>query len=147
MAAQEGDPEERSVRLGYLLKHAYLEYGEISRATLEPHGIDGRELVVLTLLGDRDPLSQRELARLIGIDRTTMVALVDGLEGKDLVARRPSPEDRRKNLVELTASGRRTLTAAAKAADAAERRFLAPLGADEAERFRAALHKVLAPRD
>lgn len=137
----------QGARLGYLLKHAYLEYAEIARVTLEPHGIDGRELAVLRLLDRRDPLSQRELAKLLGIDRTTMVTLVDGLECKSLVARRPSPEDRRKNIVELTGSGHRTLRAAAKDADAAERRFLAPLGAADAERFRAALRALLDPRD
>jgi DNA-binding MarR family transcriptional regulator len=135
------------VRLGYLLKHAYLDYGEQSRAALGPYGVDGRELAVLTLLGDGDPLSQRELARLLGVDRTTMVGLVDSLEHKSLVARRPAPADRRKNIVEPTAAGRRTLTEAGEAADTAERRFLAPLGAAGAKRFAAALRTLLAPRD
>jgi DNA-binding MarR family transcriptional regulator len=110
---------------------------------LAPHGIDGRELAVLTALGGPEPPSQQEAARRLGIDRTTMVALVDELERKNLVQRRPHPDDRRKNIVELTAAGRATLAEAGRAADDAERRFLEPLGKAEAERFKNALHTLL----
>ncbi|HEY3683731.1 MAG TPA: MarR family transcriptional regulator [Streptosporangiaceae bacterium] len=129
-------------RLGYLLKHAYLAYGEMSRTALEPHGVDGRDLAVLALIGRHDPMSQRDLANLLSVDRTTMVGLVDGLERRSLVTRRPAPDDRRKNIVELTASGRRTLKSAGKAADEVERRFLSALTAADARRFRAALHAL-----
>src|SRR5215217_6294704 len=116
-------------RLGYLLKHAQLSYFEQSTAALAPFGIDGRELAVLTRLDGPDPLSQQEVAARLGVDRTTMVALVDALERKGLVERRAHPTDRRKNAVALTGAGQRTLTAAGAAADAAQQRFLAPLGA------------------
>lgn len=130
-------------RLGHLLKHAYLAYTEAARAVLEPYGIDGRELAVLDFLGGPESPSQREVARRFGIDRTTMVALIDALERKGLVERRPDPADRRRNVVEPTASGRETLAGAIRAADEAERRFLAPLGPAEAERFKNALRALL----
>jgi DNA-binding MarR family transcriptional regulator len=131
-------------RLGYLLKHAMLSYFERSTAALAPFGVDGRELAVLARVGGPQPLSQQQLAAQLEIDRTTMVGLVDALEGKGLVARRPHPDDRRKNAVELTGDGRRTLTEAGAAADAAQAEFLAPLGAAEADRFLADLRKLLA---
>lgn len=131
-----------SARLGYLLKHAQLSFFEVSRAALEPYGIDGRELAVLTRLAGAEPVSQQEAARRLGIDRTTMVALVDALERNALVRRQPDPADRRKNIVGLTEAGRKTLAAATEAADQAERRFLEPLGAD-AERFKGALRTLL----
>src|SRR4029453_10674317 len=81
-------------RLGYLLKHANLRFAYLSGAALAPYGIDGRELAVLVSLDERDPLSQREAAQRLGIDRTTMVALVDRLEGKGLAERRRAPADR-----------------------------------------------------
>lgn len=46
-----------------------------------------------------------ELAGRLGVDRTTMVALIDGLERKGLVERRRSARDRRRNVVLLTAEG------------------------------------------
>jgi DNA-binding MarR family transcriptional regulator len=131
------------VRVGFLLKHAQLGYAGLATAALAPYGIDGRELAVLTLLAGQDLLSQQELAHDLGIDRTTMVALIDGLETKNLVERRPHPSDRRKNIVELTAVGRRTLADAARAADDAERRFLGPLGEEGATQFKTALRTLL----
>lgn len=141
-AGERVDPPAHA-RLGYLLKHAYLAYGEASRAALERYGIDGRELAVLDFLGGPESPSQREVARRFGIDRTTMVALIDGLERKGLAQRRPDPSDRRRNVVEPTAAGRETLAGALRAADAAERHFLAPLGAAEAQRFKNALRALL----
>jgi DNA-binding MarR family transcriptional regulator len=131
-------------RLGWLLKHANLRLTELNRAALAPHGIEGRELAVLLSLDEREPLSQREAALRLGIDRTTMVALVDELEGKGLVERRPHPADRRKNVVTFTEYGRETLQRAVAAADEAERRFLAPLPAQEAHAFRDTLRRLIA---
>jgi DNA-binding MarR family transcriptional regulator len=130
-------------RLGYLLKHAQLSYFERSTAALSPFGLDGRELAVLDHLAGPQPLSQQEAAARLGVDRTTMVALVDVLEGKGFVARRRHPTDRRKNVVELTGAGRRAAADAGAAADAAQARFLAPLGPAGAEQFVAALRTLL----
>lgn len=133
------------LRLGYLLKHVHLEYATRNAAALAPYRIDGRELAVLAALSVRHLLSQQEVARRLGIDRTTMVALIDGLERKQLVQRTPHPDDRRKNTVGLTAAGRETLAGAGRAADDAEQRFLSPLGDPGAARFAEALHALLAP--
>lgn len=130
-------------RLGFLLKHAQLRLGELTRAALAPYGIDGRELAVLTVLADQSPLSQQQAASRLGIDRTTMVTIVDGLEAKGLVGRRPHPDDRRRNVVELTATGRDTLAGATLASDDAERRFLASLSPRDAERLKDALRAVV----
>ncbi|MEO3869181.1 MarR family transcriptional regulator [Nonomuraea sp. B12E4] len=130
-------------RLGYLLKHANLRLGELTGPALEPYGIDGREFAVLSVLGGPGSLSQLAAAQRLGIDRTTMVALLDALEGKKLVARRPHPDDRRKNVVELTDRGRDTLEGATRAVDGAERAFLSSLPDDDARRLRELLERVV----
>jgi DNA-binding MarR family transcriptional regulator len=142
-AAEGGRAHDPAGRLGYLLKHAWLRLGELTAAALAPHGVDGRELAVLLTLSDREPASQQQAAHTLGIDRTTMVALLDTLERKGLVARRPDADDRRRNIVELTASGRDTLRTATAAGLAAERQFLAPLAATEAQQLRQALRAVV----
>src|SRR6266487_6925362 len=96
-------------------------------------------------LADRGSLSQHQAARRLAIDRTTMVALLDGLEAKGLVERRPHPGDRRRNVVEPTAEGRRVMDEALRATRDAERRLLAPLGDAEAKRFKEALRALIAP--
>lgn len=87
---------------------------------------------MLAVLAAEYPLSQVEVAGRLGVDRTTMVALVDGLEDQGLVERRRSPADRRKNIVELTPEGRDCLDRAERARLAMERRFLDPLDEETA---------------
>src|ERR1044071_5902178 len=82
---------------------------ELSAAALAPFGITGRQLAVLLAIDSQAPLSQQEAAGRLGVDRTTMVALIDELEAKELVQRKQDPADRRKNVVALTAAGRATL--------------------------------------
>lgn len=103
------------------------------RFPLAPFGIDGRELAVLAALAAHGPVSQQEISQALTIDRTTMVALVDGLTAKGLVARKPDPSDRRKNLVEATAQGRSVAERAGPAVDEVERRFLEPVAATDRE--------------
>ncbi|NUP03346.1 MAG: MarR family transcriptional regulator [Nonomuraea sp.] len=132
-----------SRRLGYLLKHAALRLAELTGPALAPYGIDGRELAVLSVLDAAEPLSQQEAARRLGIDRTTMVAMVDTLEGKKLVARRPHPLDRRKNAVELTDRGRETIRLGVPAVERAEQAFLASVPEEEQRLFRAVLDRLV----
>ena len=144
-AASEGPGPELTTRLGYLLKHVQERLREQSSAALAPYGVDGRELAVLVVLASAEPASQQQAAQRLGVDRTTMVGLLDALEGKGLVTRHPHAADRRRNVVELTAAGRDTFRDAIRASDEAERRFLAPLSQPAAERFREALQQLLAP--
>jgi DNA-binding MarR family transcriptional regulator len=141
----EGLPDALATRLGYLLKHAQQRLVQSAAPVMLPFGIDGRELAVLTVLAGSEPLSQQEAAERLSVDRTTMVALVDALEAKGLVERRRSAEDRRRNIVELTAAGQDRLRRASRARDKVEREFLAPLGDDLAQQFIRALQILAKP--
>lgn len=133
-----------ATRLGYLLKHAQARMAELSKAALEPVGVDPRELGVLLTVAEGEPPSQQQVALRLGVDRTTMVAILDGLEDKGLVVRRPHAQDRRRNVVALTDTGTRTVRAAVRASDAAEAEFLAALDPDAARTLRQALHLIVA---
>jgi DNA-binding MarR family transcriptional regulator len=149
--ARESEPEsaepgaELTGRLGYLLKHVQQRLYELTGVALAPFGISGRELSVLLVLDALGPTSQRDAAHRLGVDRTTMVALIDALEAKSVVVRRPYEEDRRRNVVEFTERGRELFEQARVASDEAERSFLGPLALDDAaaERFRAQLRALL----
>ena len=134
-------PEEVASSLAFVLKHARLRLGGFTHQALAPFGIEGRELAVLMVLAS-DRLPQQQAAARLGVDRTTMVALLDGLEAKSLVARYPHAQDRRRNLVELTAAGKTVLDSARRASREAESRFLAPLSAADAASFREALRAL-----
>jgi DNA-binding MarR family transcriptional regulator len=132
-----------SDRLGLLLKHVQAAFAARHATLLEPLGVTGRQTATMIAIAE-EPASQRELARRLGVDRTTMVALIDELEQSGLVERRTDPDDRRRNVLELTRTGRDTLVRARAASDRAEQEFLAPLSAEDAVRFRAML-RALAP--
>jgi DNA-binding MarR family transcriptional regulator len=127
-----------------LLKHAQLRMAALNAEGLAPYGISGRELAVLLVLDDREPASQQQAAQRLGIDRTTMVALLDALEGKGLVSRHPDAGDRRRNVVELTAAGQDTLRGAVTASDDAELALLAPLSPQAAQQLRDSLQAIVA---
>ncbi|HJZ35985.1 MAG TPA: MarR family winged helix-turn-helix transcriptional regulator [Solirubrobacterales bacterium] len=94
-----------------------------------------------------EPESQQQVGNRLGVDRTTMVASIDGLEGKGLVARRPDDADRRRNVIELTAEGRATIRRATRASEKAEQRLLAGLDEDEAAQLRSLLRRIAADSD
>src|SRR5580698_5830424 len=133
----------QEAHLGYLLKHAQLSFFELGAVALAPLGITGREAAVLRAIDAGRPVSQGEIARAMNVDRTTMVALIDDLQLKGLVQRRQDPDDRRKNVVELTDAGRSTVQQADEAVGQAERDFLAPLSAAEAAQFKKTLRALL----
>jgi DNA-binding MarR family transcriptional regulator len=118
------------------------ELAALHEELLAPTGINAGELSVLLLLDAREPESQQQVAQRLGVDRTTMVALIDALESKDLVARRPDPADRRRNVIELTDTGRRTLRRATHASDRAEQRLLTQLDDAERDQLRSLLRRV-----
>jgi DNA-binding MarR family transcriptional regulator len=136
-------PAEMAGHLGYLLKHVQIRFFELSAAALAPAGINGREAAVLRAIDNPHPLAQGEIARRMGIDRTTMVALIDDLQERGLVQRRQDPDDRRKNVVELTDAGQDITRQATRIGEQAERTFLSPLSAGEAEQFKKTLHALL----
>ena len=142
MANDGGPGPDLSRRLGYLLMHAQQRMTELTSRALAPFGIDGRELGVLVVIAGHEPGSQLQVAQRLGVDRTTMVALLDTLEAKGLISRHPHAGDRRRNVVELTSAGRDTLRRGAEAGEAAERAFLAPLSPQAAQGLRNSLQAV-----
>ena len=131
-------------RLGYLFKHAGRLMSELNDAVLAPLGIEPRELGILIVIDSFEPASQQQVAERIGVDRTTMVAMLDTLEAKGLLSRRPATEDRRRNVVELTPAGHDILSRAVAASDTAEAELLAPLSPEEAKQLRDLLARVVA---
>ncbi len=144
MSTDNGPGTVVSRRLGYLFKHAKTRMDELDAQALAPFGIDARELGILLLIASHEPGSQQQAARRLGIDRTSMVMRLDALEVKGLVSRHPQAEDRRRNLVELTDTGRDTVRRATAASERAERTLLAPLTPQEGERLRDALQAIVA---
>jgi DNA-binding MarR family transcriptional regulator len=132
-----------AARLGFLLKHSQLRLRALHEPALAPLDLDGRQFAVLDLVAAEGPRSQQQLGERMRVDRTTMVSLIDQLERKGLVERRRREADRRAYDVRVTEAGERVLEEARGAIEAAEREFLAPLSADDAQRLRELLGRLI----
>ena len=129
--------------LGYLLKHAHLALEQRTDAALADVGLTARDLGVLRVIAGGEARSQQEVATVLGVDRTSMVALLDALERRGIVARRPSERDRRRNAVELTQDGWSLFQRAEQRSTEAEQAFTAVLGDAGGAELRRALKAAL----
>jgi MarR family transcriptional regulator, transcriptional regulator for hemolysin len=123
-------PEPLSANLGWLLSQASYTLGTEITAALEELGVSPRGYCVLTTAMSGE-YTQIELAQRVGLDKTTMVVTLDELEAAALARRRPSNEDRRARVVEVTKAGRRKVAEAEKIVDRIHADVLASLPARE----------------
>jgi len=83
-----------------------------------------KQYAVLELVAENAGASQVDLAQALLMDRATMMALVDRLEARDLIERRASPLDRRRQSLFVTPAGEIFLQSARAAISAHEARLL-----------------------
>ena len=103
-------------------------------------GMHLRHLMALSYVRDHDGGPQQELAEALCMDANNVVLLLNELEDLGWITRQRDPQDRRRHLVNLTAAGRRKLTAAECAQESVEADVLR--GLEPAER--AILRELLA---
>lgn len=95
--------------VGYHLRRVQLAlFSDFSRTVAHLQTTPG-QYAVLTLIGRNPGLTQSALARAVDVERSTMVAIIDGLQQRGLVERRASPVDRRSYALVLTPTGERLL--------------------------------------
>jgi DNA-binding MarR family transcriptional regulator len=129
-------------RVPFLLFRASQASLSLANQMLARIGLCARQAGILTMVTELEPMTQKALADALGIDRTTMVALLDDLEDKGLAARQRHPRDRRAFLVHPTDSGRAAKVAAVRILDEQQRRFLAPLTPAERSQLAALLTRL-----
>jgi MarR family transcriptional regulator, lower aerobic nicotinate degradation pathway regulator len=128
VAEGEYDPPERVRRLpSWLLGQAHKRSQELVGDALARDGARRPHFVVLASLADQGPASQATLGRRVSIDRSDLHAIVAELERDGLIGRTRDPEDRRRNVVTLTAAGKATLGRLNARISQAQRDLLAPL--------------------
>jgi MarR family transcriptional regulator, lower aerobic nicotinate degradation pathway regulator len=109
---------------------------------LRDAGVRHAHYSVLATIVEVGPASQAALGRLIGLDRSDMVAVLNDLAADGYVERNPDPDDRRRNVVRITSAGRGALRRFDKMVAAADAELLSPLSAAEREQLRALLERV-----
>jgi DNA-binding MarR family transcriptional regulator len=119
-------------RVGYAIKLSAIE-------AFEREGFSLYQYSVLAVLGEGAKKTQAAIADALGLDRSQLVGVLDGLEERGLIERRRDPDDRRRHTVRLTADGKRRLVQMRGIVRRIEDSFLAPLD----ERSRDALRETL----
>jgi DNA-binding MarR family transcriptional regulator len=110
---------------------------------LESIGLTPASFGLLNVLGARRGATQRELGSAMGIDPSTMVALIDELEAAGLAKRRPHPTDRRAREVVITPKGSRLLERGRQMALQVEDEVLGGLNAGERRQLLRLLRRAL----
>lgn len=123
MAAVLGD-------VGHLMGTVAHALGSRETLALDDLGLSLRTYGVLSVAA-RATLSQADLAGVTGIDRATLVGLLDELEALGLVRRDASPSDRRTRLVVLTGPGHELATRATRVVQDVENAALGDLTEEE----------------
>jgi DNA-binding MarR family transcriptional regulator len=112
-------------------------------AALDSVGLTPALFGLLNVLGSSDGAIQQELGATMGIDPSTMVSLIDELEGSGLATRRPRPSDRRAREVTITPKGRRALEDARRMAAEVEDEVLQGLTDGERRELLSLLRRAL----
>jgi MarR family transcriptional regulator, lower aerobic nicotinate degradation pathway regulator len=127
----------------WLLGQAALQAQRLGTDHFAAAGSSRSHYAVLCALDEYGPASQIDLGRRCGFDRSDMVAIINDLVGQELVARRADTVDRRRNVITITAAGRRYRRKLDTVADAIQDELLAPLSAREREQLARLLRHVL----
>jgi DNA-binding MarR family transcriptional regulator len=91
--------------LGFVVNRVAEKLNAQVEQVILPHGLSVGHYGLLLLLQAEGPQAQIVLSQRIGLDRTTVMRTVDGLEARGLARRDPHPTDRRKYSVALTDTG------------------------------------------
>jgi DNA-binding MarR family transcriptional regulator len=129
------------------LRAAYLTLHRRSDARFADFGVTADQFVLLATLARGGTLSQRELARRMPSDPSTVRAMLVLLEERGLVQRDRHPTDSRARTVALTAAGRRKFRQLWKAGESIRSQMIDGLQPDEVETLVRLLKRIAASLD
>lgn len=98
-------PQSLSGLLGFQLRMAQAAVYRDFAAAMGELGLTQRQIAVLEIVGAVPGVSQVDIAAQLSTDRATMMAIVDRLQDRELIVRRRSNEDRRRQELHLTPAG------------------------------------------
>ena len=127
----------------WLLHRAAQRMHVVTGQQAEKYGLQLRDHIVLSALHKTPGLTQVELAKTLGLDKTTLMSQLDRLENRNLISRRPAPGDRRVRIPEITTTGETLRAQVAAASTAAEHEALSSFTAHDTDTFRRMLFDLI----
>ena len=151
MKASQSKASSEDIQFGDMPGHLFRRLHQLAvarfTARMEDVGLTPIQWSALVTTLQRPGLDQSSLSREIYIDTSTVNGVVDRLEARGLIQRRPSPEDRRLRLLYVTEQGQAVLDDATARVVETQGWLLQPLTPKEQAQFMALMHKVLDRRD
>jgi DNA-binding MarR family transcriptional regulator len=136
-------PSRIADRPTWLISRAYAYTHRLLAEGFAAAGVRGYHYRLLAALEEFGPASQAALGRRTGIDRSDVVATLNDLAGRGLVQRAPDPDDRRRNVITITAAGTKQLRTLDRTVAAVQEELLAPLSAADRKQLVGLLKRVL----
>ncbi len=143
---QMSDLPELEDLIGYNLKRAYIVVQADFREAVGEDGLSARVFSALSLIVKFPNITQSELARMMGIERSGLVAIVDELEGHGYLQRTSVPGDRRVQALVPTDQGRVAYAEAIAVVSAHEQRLLSAMTEKEQATLLSLLRKIRTAR-
>ena len=110
--------------VGHLLRRAQQYSFDMYAKQVGTGGLTPRQFAVLQAVSENPGLSQTDLVKRTGIDRSTLADMISRMLKKGLLARQRTKSDARANAVSVTASGKRGMKGAAAKVSKADRDVL-----------------------
>ena len=131
--------------LGYNARRAALAVIEVFMERMAPYDLRPVDFSVLSLITHNPGITSRQLCSTLGILPPNLVGMINALEKRELIARKPHPRDGRATGLHLTPAGQKLMRDAEKTAAALEADVASRLSAAEQRTLIALLKKVYLP--
>jgi DNA-binding MarR family transcriptional regulator len=128
---------------GYLFRRMQQIAVAIFVEECKAHDLTPVQYAALIAIHTHPGIDATRLSAVIAFDRSTLGSVIERLEAKKLIERRPSPEDKRIKLLDLTRSGAALLREITPAVDRAQMRMLQPLKAADRKTLIALLTQLV----
>ncbi|MEL6790901.1 MAG: MarR family winged helix-turn-helix transcriptional regulator [Pseudomonadota bacterium] len=132
---------------GHLLRRAQQYSHDLYSKSVGSSGPTPRQFEVLHTVANNEGLSQTDLVRHTGIDRSTLADMIARMIKKGLLSRQRTKADARANSVSITAAGKRMLASALSKVEKAEAETLKVLPKTQQSAFMKALESFAAALD
>jgi MarR family transcriptional regulator, organic hydroperoxide resistance regulator len=110
--------------------------------SLNKHKLTLAQFDLLAMLLGLEDLNQQDLAKKLAVTKGNMVGLVNRLSRRGFVKRVPSRKGRRANVIRLTPTGRKLVTAALPDHVSLVRSMMSPLASRELRKLRTLLQQL-----
>lgn len=128
---------------GHLIRRAQQMAVSVFAEHLAAFDVTPVQFAILNALMDTPGTDQVSLAARVALDAATSGSVIGRLEAKGWVRRQPSPQDRRRKLLWLTAKGKKAVLAMAPRVTQVQALILQPLPAQEQQQFMDLLAKLV----